>query len=125
MHRSRLCAVVIDVPAESYEDSIAFWGGAIGKRDAKPDDDDPDFADLGSPAERLVLLVQRVGAQARIHLDVETDDVDAEAARLVALGATEVQRVRTWIVMQDPAGLLFCVVRPQSPDFPAGATEWQ
>jgi hypothetical protein len=35
-----------------------------------------------------------------------------------------VQRVKTWVVMRDPAGLPFCVVRPQFDDFPEGANEW-
>jgi hypothetical protein len=61
----------------------------------------------------------------RIDLDIETDDVDAEVRRLEALGATRVQRVRTWWVMQGPVGLLFCVVQPQRDDFPGrDSHEW-
>ena len=59
------------------------------------------------------------------HLDVETDDVEAEVARLEALGADWVEQIRTWWVMRDPAGLLFCVVRPQRDNFPAGAATWE
>jgi hypothetical protein len=36
--------------------------------------------------------------------------VDAEVARLERLGAERVQRVATWWVMRDPAGLVFCVL---------------
>jgi len=44
---------------------------------------------------------------------------------LEALGATRVQPVRTWWIMKDPAGLLFCVVRVQSPDeFADHAKTW-
>jgi hypothetical protein len=35
-------------------------------------------------------------------------------ARLERLGAERVQKVQTWWVMRDPAGLLFCVL-PASP----------
>jgi hypothetical protein len=72
-------------------------------------------------------MVQRIGdeAPARVHLDVETDIVEAEVCRLEKLGATRVEAVKSWWVMRDPAGLLFCVVRVQSPAaFEAHATTW-
>jgi hypothetical protein len=57
------------------------------------------------------LLTQRLGeGTARVHLDIHTDDLDAEVARLEHLGARRVQRVDSWQVMRDPAGLLFCVL---------------
>ena len=49
----------------------------------------------------------------RVHLDIETDDLDAEVARLEALGAQRVSFVRRWWVMQAPTGHRFCVVRQQ------------
>ena len=45
-----------------------------------------------------------------MHLDIHTDDLDAEIARLEALGAERVAFVHAWWIMRDPAGLLFCVV---------------
>ena len=123
-HRSRLCAALIDVPADAYEQSVAFWGGAVGKADPAPDPEDPNYADLGNPIPRLQFMVQQVDAPARIHLDIETDDIEAEVTRLTALGAHEVERIESWVVMRDPAGLLFCVVRPQFADFPEGARTW-
>ncbi len=45
-------------------------------------------------------------------LDIESDDVEAEARRLEALGAKRIEAVRTWIVMEAPTGQRFCVVRP-------------
>jgi Glyoxalase-like domain len=57
------------------------------------------------------LLVQRVGeGTARVHMDIHTDDLAAEVDRLERLGAERVQRVHSWWVMRDPAGLLFCVI---------------
>ena len=62
--------------------------------------------------------LQDIGTDAaRMHVDIETDDVEAETARLVGLGAVEVSRGRTWVVLADPAGLLLCVVPAESPDF--------
>ena len=61
---------------------------------------------------------QDIGSgNARFHLDIETDDVNAEVMRLIELGAVKVADGRTWAVMQDPSGLLFDVVRSESPRF--------
>lgn len=124
-HRSRLCAVVLDVPRDAYDREVGFWSQVI-QREPKVDAEDPDYASYGAAAPGVELMVQAVGnPTTRVHLDIETDDVEAEVARLVALGATEVERIHSWVVMRDPVGTLFCVVRIQSPDaFAAHATTW-
>ena len=69
-------------------------------------------------------MVQDVGDSApRVHLDIESDDVDAEVARLVGMGATIVERHNTWVVLQDPAGMLFCVVPGEGDEFLAASKE--
>jgi hypothetical protein len=60
----------------------------------------------------------------RVHLDIETDDIDAEMRRLEKLGAKRVQAVQTWWVMEAPTGQRFCVVHASSPDFEARACRW-
>ena len=60
----------------------------------------------------------------RVHLDIESDDVEAEVRRLEALGAKRVQQVRTWWVMEAPTGQRFCVVRVQSATFANRARRW-
>lgn len=60
-------------------------------------------------------MIQRVEHESRIHLDIESDDIDAEVLRLEALGARRNERIRTWVVMEAPTGQRFCVVRPQRP----------
>jgi hypothetical protein len=47
----------------------------------------------------------------RVHLDLACADPDAEAARLVALGASVVARYDGWITLVDPEGNEFCVQR--------------
>uniref|UniRef100_UPI0037841EF3 VOC family protein n=1 Tax=Rudaea sp. TaxID=2136325 RepID=UPI0037841EF3 len=59
-----------------------------------------------------------------IHLDIETDDLDAEVARLEALGATRIAFVKRWWVMQAPTGHRFCVVRKQREEFASHLNEW-
>jgi catechol 2,3-dioxygenase-like lactoylglutathione lyase family enzyme len=124
-HRSRLCCAYIDVPRTDYETTVAFWRDALDARTAT-DDDDPDYTGLGEATPGVELGVQSVGdPTGRIHLDIETDDIEAEVVRLEALGATEVERIQGWVVMRDPVGIVFCVVKVQLPEaFEASATTW-
>ena len=55
--------------------------------------------------------VQMVSHPSRVHLDIETDDIEAEVRRLEKLGAKRIQAVHTWWVMEAPTGQRFCVVR--------------
>ena len=125
MHRSRLAAIGIDCPSDVHLATARFWSGALRPDAPAPDsppDEDP-YSLAGHVAGREV-FVQRIDGPARVHLDIETDDVEAEVARLEALGATRVRSVSTWWVMQDPSGQPFCVVRPQTADFPGDAATW-
>jgi Glyoxalase-like domain len=69
--------------------------------------------------------LQRVHDTSRIHLDIETDDVEAEVQRLEALGARRKAQIETWWVMEDPCGHLFCVVPMHSPNFLAESHVWE
>jgi predicted enzyme related to lactoylglutathione lyase len=124
-HRSRLTSTLIDVPRADYERTVAFWSAAL-EVPATPEEGDPDYTEFGEPTPGVALLVQAVGDEVpRIHLDIETDDIDAEVARLTSLGAREVERIGGWVVMHDPAGVVFCVVKVQIPKaFEASATVW-
>jgi predicted enzyme related to lactoylglutathione lyase len=124
-HRSRLCAAFIDVPHPDYERTVAFWQSALD-RPGVIEADDPIYTSFGEATPGVELAVQSVGDDTpRIHLDIETDDIDAEVARLVALGATELKRIETWVVMRDPVGTVFCVVGIQDAGtFAASATTW-
>lgn len=107
-HRSHLCTIVIDVPADEHAATAAFWGAATGKPQRPLTFPEFHGARLH---ESLALLVQRLGdGPPRVHLDFHTDDVDAEVARLTALGADVVERHDEWTIMADPAALPFCVV---------------
>lgn len=95
----------------------AFWGPALG------------YVNLGAAGAYVALvpgsgsgpklLLQHVdepkSVKNRMHLDIEVADIEAEAARLVALGATRVrddqlsEHGSSWILMADPEGNEFCV----------------
>ncbi len=125
MHRSRLATIVIDCETGDIDAAARFWAEALGSAaHALPDPADSAYRRVAMPGGQPVVLVQAVGHPSRVHLDIETDDIEAEVARLEALGASRVARVRHWWVMQAPTGQRFCVVRPQRDDFPAGATTW-
>jgi hypothetical protein len=68
--------------------------------------------------------VQKVDHESRVHLDIETDDIEAEAGRLEGLGAKPIAKVRGWLVMEAPTGQRFCLVRPQRAAFEAEANLW-
>jgi predicted enzyme related to lactoylglutathione lyase len=124
-HRSRLCAAYIDVPRADYQRTVGFWQAALD-RPGEVEADDPSYTAFGEATPGVELMVQAVGDDSpRLHLDIETDDIDAEVARLVALGATERERIDTWVVMQDPVGTVFCVVPVQIDEaFASSATTW-
>jgi hypothetical protein len=74
---------------------------------------DGKYRELTSKEGEPIMLLQKVDHDSRVHLDVETDDIDAEVKRLEALGAKRVAFVQRWWVMEAPTGHRFCVVRPQ------------
>ncbi|MEM7527690.1 MAG: VOC family protein [Pseudomonadota bacterium] len=121
-HRSRLGVIVIDCQAEDLGPATEFWAQALGVSGAV--DDDGKYAVLADHQGYPRVLLQSVSHESRIHLDIETDDQEAEAARLTALGATEIDRLKGWIVMEAPTGHRFCIVKPQGDDFPGDAAVW-
>ena len=130
MHRSRIAVVLIDHPVESYDAAAAFWAGARGSERPHPlgpVDEDP-YESLDRLPGGVLLEVQRTGSGTppRVHLDIETDDVAAEVVRLCELGAIVVAEREGYCVLNDPGGLVFCVVPVQSDrgSFDENATAW-
>ena len=125
MHHSRLCSVIIDCRTEDLDGAAAFWSAALGRAVnlAKTNFKDK-YRVLDTPPNTIKCEVQRVDHPSRVHLDIETDNIEAEVARLVKLGAKVTERVKHWVVMEAPTGQRFCVVPSQLPDFPQGANQW-
>ena len=125
-HRSRLAVLMLDLPPEHHEAGRSFWSAATGHQ-VTPDPSDDNWSSLGSFAGGFHLEVQRTGrgTPPRWHVDVETDDVDAEVARLEALGATRLEDMGGFWQMKDPSGMVFDVVGVQTgEDFERHATTW-
>jgi len=89
----------------------------------------PPYVGLEPTASGLRLSLQqapeRKTVKGRLHLDIETDDLEAEARRLEDLGARRQAQIESWWVMADPCGNEFCVVPIQSDDFPAHTHTWE
>jgi glyoxalase superfamily protein len=113
MHRSRLSTFVIDCQVPDVDAAARFWGAALGRAVTPAPDPADTYRDLASREAEALLLVQKVDHPSRIHLDIETDDLEAEVKRLEALGARRVGFVKRWWVMEAPTGQRFCVVNPQ------------
>jgi predicted enzyme related to lactoylglutathione lyase len=126
MHKSRLAGFIIDCKTEDLDQAAAFWSQALGYRIKAPQspEDAALYRNLDAHADGLHVEVQKVDHPSRVHIDIETDDIEAEAARLEKLGAKRIQKIRTWIVMEAPTGQRFCLVRPQSAEFATRAHSW-
>jgi hypothetical protein len=80
--------------------------------------DDPGEFEIRPHADRLPGLIfepvdERKHAKNRLHLDLRSDDQDAEVERLIGLGASLVdigQGDVPWVVPADPEGNEFCVL---------------
>ncbi|GAA1833156.1 VOC family protein [Microlunatus capsulatus] len=117
MHRILLREVIVDVPSAVLDEARTFWSAALAAT-PRVVGDAGEFTALDDPSALPHVALQDVGTTpARFHLDLESDDVEAEVARLVRLGATEVSRGDGFVVLADPAGLLLCVLPPESDEF--------
>ena len=121
-HRSRLVQICIDSPAGLHDHEVAFWRSALSWRWAASESDE--FAGKLYPPSRssVQLLFQRLGEDdqgtaVRAHIDLGTDDIEADAQRLLQLGAAHVEPGRGGIVLRDPTGVVFCTTG-NSPDAP-------
>jgi len=124
MHKSRLAGFIIDCQTDDLGAAATFWAGALGMGVGPASGASNTYIELDDPGRNLHIEVQAVDHASRVHLDIETDDIEAEVRRLEALGAKRVKQLHTWWVMEAPTGQRFCVVRPQAADFAERANRW-
>jgi hypothetical protein len=125
MHKSKLAGFIIDCQTTDLERAAEFWGNALGMpvRALAPGEGEI-YKVLEDSQHGLHIEVQAVTHPSRVHLDIESDNVEAEVRRLEKLGATRIQQIRTWWIMEAPTGQRFCVIRAASEDFDATASQW-
>ena len=130
-HRSRLAHFVIDV--DDLDQGVAFWSAALdAKEEPLSKASSQVYRRLRLPESEIRILLQRTAdsktGKERMHLDLETDDVDAEVQRLEALGATrcdhQQERGYDFCVVHDPWRNEFWVLQVNFPDLLASRSPW-
>ena len=124
MHKSRLGGLIIDCRTDDVQVAADFWSRALGLTAKAFDPEEPDYVQFDNGPNGLDVEVQKVSHDSRVHLDIETDDIEAEVARLEDLGAKTVNKMPDWTVMEAPTGQRFCVVNIQTANFTEEANDW-
>lgn len=124
MHKSRMAGFIIDCRTDDLAAAADFWGGALGMAVQALPGEEGKYVKLVDPGEQWHIEVQSVSHPSRVHLDIETDDIEAEVSRLEALGAKRVQMINTWWVMEAPTGQRFCVIKARGQAFARRANAW-
>ena len=125
MHKSKLGGFIIDCQTRDLKGAADFWSAALGMPVRElPGAEAETYKGLTDAQHGLDIEVQIVDHPSRVHLDIETDDIDAEVRRLEKLGAKRIRQVHTWWVLEAPTGQRFCVVRASSRNFDRHATQW-
>jgi predicted enzyme related to lactoylglutathione lyase len=120
----RIQALAID--ARDPAALARFWEAALGWRVTDADDEEvvvepPEDSEEDGVVPDLLFLRVPEGKEVknRLHLDLRPGNQAVEVARLEDLGATQVSIGQgddvTWVVMADPEGNEFCVLRPHRP----------
>ena len=114
---SRLYAIVVD--SRDPRRLADFWAAVLDFRIVYEAQDEVGVArdDDTYPGLIFVLVPDHKVVKNRLHLDLNPDDRDREVDRLEQLGATRADVGQgpevTWVVMRDPEGNEFCVLRPR------------
>jgi hypothetical protein len=110
-------------------DALADWwvralDFEVTYRSPQEETEDREVAIQGRGGSGLEVLFVQVPddktVKNRYHFDLRPDNRDAEVERLVGMGATKVDVGQgpevTWVVLADPQGNEFCVLRALTPE---------
>lgn len=131
MHRSRVCHFVLD--CDDLDNAVTFWVAALeATEEPVAEGSRAVYRRLRLPDSEIRILLQFTDdpktSKERMHLDLETDDVEAEVRRLEALGATrwDHQQARgfDFWVLRDPWQNEFCVLQTSFPELLAQRYPW-
>ena len=91
MHKSRLGGLIIDCKTEDLDSAGEFWSKALGcEVIPSTEPQDKNYRLLNTPDNDVDIEVQQVEHESRVHIDIETDNIEAEALRLEKLGARRI-----------------------------------
>ncbi|QGN34811.1 VOC family protein [Microlunatus sp. Gsoil 973] len=131
-HRSRLCQFVIDV--DDLDEGVTFWSAALDATpEPLPEASTGIYRQLQLPDAEIRILLQLTHdpkiKKEHMHLDIETDNVDAEVSRLERLGAKrwdhQQERGFDFWVLRDPWDNEFCVLQTIFAQLLAARRPWQ
>jgi hypothetical protein len=131
MHRSRVCHFVLD--CDDLDKALTFWAAALDAAEEPVSEGSRAvYRRLRLPDSNIRILLQftqdQKASKERMHLDLETDDVEAEVQRLEALGATrfdhQQERGYDFWVLRDPWRNEFCVLQTEFLELLARRRPW-
>ena len=126
MHKSRLGALIIDCQTNDLLKDAEFWSAALGAEAEQPGEQlDQKYVRIDSQSDDVKVILQKVSHPSRVHIDIETDNIEAEVSRLQNLGARIIDRLERWVVMEAPSGHRFCVIGPVREGFENRANVWK
>ena len=125
MHKSQLAGFIIDCQTDDLDAAARFWGAALGLESREFENPaESEYRSLQTSPDDYHIEVQKVSHPSRVHLDIESDDIEAEVRRLEALGARRIGPIKGWVVMEAPTGQRFCVVKAARANFEETANRW-
>jgi predicted enzyme related to lactoylglutathione lyase len=99
-----------------------FWSAVLGRTiDTEPIPPSPFFVSIGlGDSSRIAYMFIQVPeaktVKNRTHLDLDSDDIASEVARVISLGATHIHDKdefgMQWTTLADPEGNEFCIGTP-------------
>lgn len=99
----------LDRPTTQFDECTAFWTAVTGTRLSPARGEHSEFVTLLPESGAPTVKMQAVGGEARVHLDLDVDDIGAEVERAVQLGAVVVHRHSDYTVLRSPHGVTFCL----------------
>ena len=112
--------------ADAYAQSL-FWAKVLGYAEDPDDPNEPGheecmiFSQDGRTRVLFIEVPDTKQVKNRMHFDLVPAEGtrDAEAARLISIGATVVDDLRRpdgsgWVVLADPEGNEFCILRSEA-----------
>ncbi len=121
MSSVRWAWILLDTPAEAAPVAWSFWASVTGGSLAPVRGDEGEFSTLLPERGGAWVKLQAVGSgSGGVHLDLDVDDVHAEAARAASCGAVRAGAVgETVVVMRSPGGFTFCLTTYDGESGPA------